>query len=134
MQKLRGRVAAPQVSRALSLYRGPLTARNTVKPSTRNTTNIARKMKNKTFAIPIEAPATPVNPSNPATSPMIRKMAAHRNISFSSGICRLNNASPKAAFPEDENAFRNDPEGVWQKAHRGASGRWLTNIEVRGNS
>jgi len=42
--------------------------------------HITRKRKNKNFAIPAAADAMPVNPNKAATSAMIRKIAAQRNI------------------------------------------------------
>jgi hypothetical protein len=54
-----------------------------------DTKNKTRKIKNRTFAIPIAAPAMPVKPNTPATSATIKKMSVHPNIKFLSQLCLL---------------------------------------------
>jgi hypothetical protein len=49
-------------------------------PMMKKMMHITRKRKNRNFAIPAAAAAMPVNPNNAATSAMIRKITAQRNM------------------------------------------------------
>lgn len=49
-------------------------------PRTRKITNNARKTKNKSLAIAMEAPAMVVNPNTPAIRPTIKNINAHFSI------------------------------------------------------
>jgi hypothetical protein len=49
-------------------------------PRMKNTRQMTRKRKNRNFAIPAAAEAMPVNPNNAATSAIIKKINAQRNM------------------------------------------------------
>jgi hypothetical protein len=51
-------------------------------PKKKKTTQITRKRKNKTFAIPADAAAMPPNPNIAAIIAMIKKVTAQPNIIF----------------------------------------------------
>src|SRR5581483_10311043 len=67
----------------------------TVRPSTRNTTKIARKMKNRAFAMPAAPAAISVKPNRAAMIEITKKITAHRSI----GHLRLRLARKPARFP-----------------------------------
>ena len=51
-----------------------------LQPKMKKITHITRNRKNKTFAIPADAAATPPNPNTAATSAIIKKVTAQPNI------------------------------------------------------
>lgn len=59
-----------------------------------NTTKIARKIKNRNFAIAIDAPARLVKPRMPAINPITKKTKAH--LSMENSILLLGEGTPAA--------------------------------------
>jgi len=57
-----------------------------LRTASRTTSQITRKTKKRIFAIPMAAPAIPVNPSMPAMIAMTRKMSDQCNMRFAGAI------------------------------------------------
>ena len=83
---------------ALSRLNQERVLRPPVAPMRSMTANITKNTKNRIFAIPIEAPAMPVNPNRAASKPRTRNVSAQCSMGISRFRSQLLNVQTGTAF------------------------------------